>query len=249
MPNTKPIHDGHRSRMYEKLISFGPDVFSDHELLEILLFFSIPRANTNDIAHRLIDKFGSLNGVFLAEIDQLIKVEGVGKHSALNISLVSALMSRIKRKTLPAKKKFNDLSEVGEMLMSYYQGAQTERFCALYFDASMRLIEMSVIAEGTIGNVAVTPSRIAREAVLKGASGVIISHNHPLGSASLSVSDRNTTHIVEASLAAVDVPLIEHIVVGEIGYAPTMMYKMGSVRSSLFSHVYGDAFYKKFYSI
>lgn len=235
--------------MYEKLTSFGPDVFSDHELLEILLFFSIPRANTNDTAHKLIERFGSLNGVFLAEIEQLMKVEGVGKHSAINISLVGALMSRLKRKPLPTKKKFNDLSEVGEMLANYYQGAQSERFCALYFDASMRLIEMSVIAEGTVGKVSVTPSKIAREAVLKGASGVIVSHNHPLGAASLSGSDRNTTHIIEASLAAVDVPLIEHIVVGEMGYAPTMMYKVGAVRSSLFSHVYGDAFYRKFYGI
>ena len=135
------------------------------------------------------------------------------------------------------------------MLMNYYQGVHNERFCALYFDASMRLIEMSVIAEGSIGKAAVTPSRIARDAVLKGAAGVIVAHNHPLGIASISVSDRNTTHIIEASLAAVDVPLIEHIVVGEVGYAPTMMYKMSSSRSSLFSHIYGDAFYKKFYGI
>ena len=249
MSNIKPIHDGHRSRLYEKFISFGPDVFSDHELLEILLFFSIPRANTNDTAHKLIDRFGSLNGVFMAEIEQLMSVDGVGKHSAIHIALVGALMARVKKKPLPAKKKYNDLTEIGEMLTNYYQGVPNERFCALYFDASMRLIEISVIAEGSVGKVSVTPSRIAREAILKGASGVIIAHNHPLGAASLSVSDRNITHIVEASLAAVDVPLIEHIVVGEIGYAPTMMYKVGSMRSSLFSHVYGETFYKKFYSI
>ena len=81
MSNSKQLHGGHRSRLYEKFISFGPDVFTDHELLEILLFFSIPRANTNDTAHKLIDKFGSLNGVFTAELDQLLTVEGIGKHS------------------------------------------------------------------------------------------------------------------------------------------------------------------------
>lgn len=249
MSNSKQLHGGHRSRLYEKFISFGPDVFTDHELLEILLFFSIPRANTNDTAHKLIDKFGSLNGVFTAELDQLLTVEGVGKHSAINIALVGSILARLKRKPVQKRRKFNDLTEVGEMLTEYYQGIGSERFCALYFDASMRLLDMTVIAEGTVGKVSVTPSKIAREAVLKSASGVILAHNHPLGAASLSVSDRNVTHIVEASLAAVDVPLIEHIVVGEVGYAPTMMYKVSTVRSSLFTSVYGDTFYKTFYNV
>ena len=248
MSNSKPMHDGHRSRMKEKFLKYGADVFSDHELIEILLFFSVPRVNTNDTAHRLLDKFGSLEAVLHADIDMLTSVEGVGTGSALLISLVGALMLRSRKKTVSKRKKYNNVSEIGQMLTSYYQGMAQERFCALYFDASMRLIEMSVLSEGSVGEAAVTPSRIAREAILKGASGVIIAHNHPFGAASLSSSDRNLTHIIEASLAAVDIPLIEHIIVGEVGYSPTMMYKAGSVRTSLSSKIFGDSFNKDFYN-
>lgn len=241
-------HKGHRDRLKEKLIRFGPEIFSDHELLEMLLFFSIPRVNTNSLAHRLIDRFGSLNAVLTSPIDQLVLVEGMGNSSAILVSLVGALMLRARRMPISKRKKFSSLSEVGEMLTDYYRNLPQERFCALYFDASMRLVEMTVIAEGSIGEVSVTPSRIAREAVLKGASGVIVAHNHPLGASSLSSSDRNLTHIIEASLAAVDIPLIEHIVVGEVGYAPTMMYKPGSSGALRSARVYGDAFAKSFYS-
>lgn len=241
-------HSGHRDRLKEKFISFGPEIFSDHELLEMLLFFSIPRVNTNGLAHRLIDRFGSLNSVLTAPVDQLVLVEGVGKSSAILISLVGALMCRARRKPISNRKKFSNLREVGEMLTDYYRYLPQERFCALYFDASMRLIETSVIAEGSVGEISVTPSRIAREAVLKGASGVIVAHNHPLGASSLSSSDRNLTHIIEASLAAVEIPLLEHIVVGEVGYAPTMMYMPGSSGAVRSAKIYGDSFLKSFYS-
>ena len=245
-PNSN-IHQGHRNRLKEKFIKFGPDVLSDHELIELLLFFSVPRINTNDIAHRLLDRFGSLESLFQASIDQLTTVEGVGPSSALLINLLGALMLRSKKRPTPKRKKYSNLDEIGNLLAEQYKGVQCERFLALYFDASMRLIEISTVAEGSIGEAAVSPSRITREAVIKGASGVIIAHNHPLGAASLSSSDRNLTHIIEASLAAVDIPLIEHIIVGEIGYAPTMTYKASPVRSSLSSKIYGDSFYKEFY--
>lgn len=248
MSNSNQIHKGHRERITEKLIKFGPESFSDHELLEILLFFSIPRANTNDVAHQLIDTFGSLQSVFNADFERLITVKGVGTRSALLITLVGALLHRTRTKQVIKRKKYNNLREVGEMLSVYYQGFDHERFCALYFDASMRLIEISVIAEGVTGEISVTPSKITREAVLKGAVGVIVAHNHPLGASSLSNTDRNLTHIIEASLSAVEIPLIEHIVVGEVGYAPTMLFKPGSPRNSLNAKIYGDSFQKDFYN-
>ena len=248
MPNNSSLHSGHRARLKEKVINFGPDSFSDHELLEVLLFFSIPRANTNDIAHTLINTFGSLDGVFNAGYERLILVDGIGASSALLLSLVGMLNSRNRKKQFSKRKKYSDLRQVGEMLTEYYRGIELERFCALYFDASMRLIEISVISEGAIGEVAVTPSKIAREAVIKGAASVIVAHNHPLGASSLSTSDRNVTHLIQATLAAVEIPLIEHIVVGEVGYSPTMIFKSNSPASSLTKKIYGDSFIKSFYS-
>ena len=248
MPNSEHLHHGHRARLKEKLINFGPDSFSDHELLEVLLYFSIPRTNTNDLAHTLINTFGSLEGVFNADYERLILIDGVGENTALLLTLIGALNSRNRKKQFSKRKKYSDLRQVGEMLTEYYHGIEFERFCALYFDASMRLIEISVISEGTIGEVSVTPSKIAREAVIKGASSVIVAHNHPLGASSLSNSDRNLTHLIEATLAAVEIPLIEHVVVGEVGYSPTMMFKSNSPASSIAKKIYGDSFIKSFYS-
>ncbi len=243
----KSTHEGHRKRLKDKLLKFGPDIFSDHELLEILLFFSIPRANTNDIAHTLLDKFGSLEAVFSASADQLSSVEGVGSSSALLIKTVGAVNDRSRKRSSTKKKRFTSLNEVCEMLSDHFVGLNSEKFIAVYLDASMRLIDVSTIAEGAIGEAAVTPSKVAREAVIKGASGVIIAHNHPLGAASLSSSDRNLTHVIEASLAAVDIALLEHVIVGEVGYAPTMIYRPNTARANLGSRIYGDSFYKDFY--
>ena len=99
------MHTGHRDRLKEKFISFGPEIFSDHELLEMLLFFSIPRINTNDLAHRLIDRFGSLNAVLTAPIDRLVLVDGMGKSSAVLVSLTGALVSRACQKAYLKKKE------------------------------------------------------------------------------------------------------------------------------------------------
>lgn len=249
MNSNNSIHQGHRNRLKEKFLQFGPDIFSDHELIEMLLFFSVPRVNTNDIAHRLLDKFESLDSVFQANIDQLTQVEGVGNSSALLITLVGALTRRSKKTSLKKRKKYSNIEDIGNLLVEYYSGLQNEKFLALYFDASMRLIQISTIAEGSVGEVAISPSKITRESILCGASSVIVAHNHPLGAASLSSSDRNITHIIEATLAAVDIPLIEHIIVGEVGYAPTMTYKASPVRSALCTKIYGDSFYKELYKI
>lgn len=246
MPNNN-LHDGHRPRMREKYLKFGPEVFSDHEIIEILLFFSVPRVNTNDTAHRLLDRFGSLESLFSADISSLKSVDGVGDNSALLISLVGEIIKRSKRKKHSTKKKFTDIDSVGNYFCERFAGSSKEIVCAMYLDSAMRLIEVTTIAEGSVGEVRITPAKIVREAVLKDAASVIIAHNHPGGVSATSASDRNFTFVLESALSAVEMPLLEHIIVSEVGYAPTMMYKPNTARANLTGRIYGEGFFKSFY--
>lgn len=249
MASGSNVHSGHRSRMREKYLRFGADVFSDHELVEMLLYHSIPRADTNATAHELIEKLGSLENVMFCDIEMLQTVEGVGESSAILISLIGDIYSRISKKPVNKKKKYRTLTDVGEFLVSHYSGARKEYFSAMYFNSSMELIDISVLSEGSAGEAAVTPSRIAREAILKGAAGVIIAHNHLGDSPLLSTADRSITNLVEATLSAVSIPLIEHIVVSPAGYAPSMHLRSGTAASALGAQAFGDDFFTRFYKI
>ena len=81
------VHQGHRARQRKKLLENGPRAFADHELLEMLLYYAIPRRDTNELAHRLLERFGSLQGVFSAPVEELSTVEGVGENAAVLLSL------------------------------------------------------------------------------------------------------------------------------------------------------------------
>lgn len=247
-PDNNP-HSGHRSRMKEKYLRFGAEAFTDHELLEMLLFYSIPRSDTNETAHRLIEKFGSLEKCLSSEIDQIKTVEGIGQNSAIFLSLIGDIFTRVNKKPLRKKKKYKTLSDVGEFLTYHYSGAKKEYFSALYFNSSMELIDVSIISEGSLSEAAVSPTRIAREAVLKDSTGVIVAHNHINDCPLLSSDDRRLTNLIEVTLAAINVPLLEHIIVTPTGYAPSMHLRFGTPAVALTQKAFGEDFHKKFYNI
>ena len=241
------IHAGHRLRMREKYLKFGPEAFSDHELLEMLLYFSIPRANTNHTAHHLLDRFGSLENLLSADVSSIKSVDGIGESSALQISIAGALSKRSKKKPISPKKKFQDLESVGNFFVERFSGSSREVVAAMFLDSSMRLIDMITIAEGSVGEVSFTPARVVREAILKDATAVILAHNHPCGVSVASLADRNITIVLEAALSSVEIPLIEHIIVSEVGFAPTLMYKPNTARVHIAGRIFGADFFKKFY--
>lgn len=241
------LHAGHRLRMREKYFKFGPDAFQDHELLEMLLYFSIPRANTNDTAHLLLERFGSFENLLSADVSSIRSVEGVGESSALLISIVGALVKRSKKKQTSLKKKFNNLESVGNFFVERFAGSSKEVVAAMFLDSNMRLIDVTTIAEGSVGEVSFTPAKVVREAIIKDATAVILAHNHPSGISAASLADRNMTIVLESALSSVEIPLIEHIVVGEMGFAPTLMYKPHTARFNITSRIFGEDFIKNFY--
>lgn len=247
MPNTKSTHVGHRARMKSKFSEFSDRVFSDHELLELLLFYAIPRINVNEIAHDLINEFGSLDGVFSAELDRLCRVNGVGKATAEYLYLIGRIMNRTESVSVDVRQTFSTMSSIGEFLVKYYRGYNKEKLCVLFFDSRMKIIKITELDGGGPTEIAVSPQQIARDAVIYNASSVLIAHNHPNGSLEPSAADQNLAHLLDITLRAVGVPLIDHLIVSNAAYIATMATSANSLRYNMYSGAYGATFAKDFF--
>lgn len=210
------IHEGHRRRMYEKAEKIGYENLPEHELLEIMLYSVISRGNTNSIAHNLIDKFGSLYGVLMADVNELKKVKGVGERTAGFLHCMPKFMkAAAKSRHLNSKGKKSEaeiLGELREYMLSQYLDAVYERMHVMYLDRNLKVIKLNSVAEGSLDYLTFDKAKIIREAVLCGAVYVILSHNHPSGIAFPSEADRRVTGSIESALGEADIKLLDHII-------------------------------------
>ncbi len=227
---TTHSHGGHRGRLREKLARFGADSLALHELLEIYLFSALPRVDTNQIAHDLIDKFGSLSAVFEAEVEELKTVEGIGDIAAQQIKLLPAIVRACKMEDYEGKVQFDSLKKAGEFGLSLFHDVTTECAYALLLDNSMRKIDCIKLSNGSIGATNPDLRLFYKEATNKNASAVILYHNHYKGLALPSGSDIDFTHYFEERLADTQMVLVEHIVVAENNFSPIMYRLKGSCR-------------------
>lgn len=212
------VHDGHRSRKKDQFRAYGLDAFADHEVLELLLYYAIPRRDTNPIAHCLMERFGSLDAVFSAPIEELQKVEGVGENAATLLALLMPLYRRIR--TVPRKKEIilSSTERTGEYFIDLFFGVTREETYEACLDAKGKLLACYRIAEGGVDTVNINTRRLVENALKCGASAVVLAHNHPSGIALPSPDDNTTTLAVWETLRAVGIPLIDHIIVADEDY-------------------------------
>ena len=207
------LHDKHRFRLKERFIENGLESFSDHEVIELLLFFSIPRVNTNLIAHRLMKRFGTLSEVFEAEYSDLCKVEGVGPSSAMLIKLMTPLFKRYTEDKKSSRKKFESREEIGKFLVNHYLGESREKVVLLLFDASLRMTGVITVHEGSVNSSDINPSRIAELVFTRRASSFAIAHNHPGGTTDSSESDKYITFQIYQAFSGFDVKFRDHFII------------------------------------
>lgn len=245
---TNNYHDGHRQRLRQKFVQSNETcILSDHELIELLLFYSIPRINTNEIAHRLMDEFGSIQGIITAEPQKLTRIDGIGDNSAILLSLIGTIAKLSSIDDNTRERRLTSLSSTGKYCVGCFKKCCGERLCALYVDHTMKLIGETIFECGSQHEVPASVNKIVREAILKNASGVILTHNHFSEDAFCSVHDRNLTNVIEASLAAVNIVLIEHIIVHGDEYMPTMQFRTVSATRRALIEPFGSEFLNKFY--
>ena len=206
-------HANHRKRVRERYINSCSKGFSEHELLELLLFYSIPRANTNEIAHSLIERFGSINGVMEASIDELKLVNGIGDNSAILINLTMMFAKTYAKTQFDESKRIETIHDLVDYANLHTYGAVNELVCGVFMDDNLNVISTNVIATGTINEVRPMLRTIMELCILKRATAVAIFHNHPNGGVEPSTEDIDFTILLERELKIIGVTLTEHVIV------------------------------------
>lgn len=208
----KAIHTGHRGRVKEEFLTRGVEGWPDHRIVELLLFYAIPQGDVNPLAHELVDRFGSLEGVLDALPEELMKVKGMGEHSVTLLKLIPAVTGRyLEGRTGPGT-IIHTAAEAGHVLAPYFYGVRNEMVYILCLDAKEKLLGVKKISEGNNTNSDVTIRRVAEECLALRASFCYLAHNHVSDIALPSPADMNTTSVVRAALEPLGVHLVDHLV-------------------------------------
>lgn len=213
----KNPHDGHRERVREKFLRVGIDAFNEHELLEMVLYYSLSQGNTNELAHSLIDEFGSLKGVFSAEPSALCKIKGIGEKSAFLIHFIGQLVEK-QSKEFDKRESMDSSDKFAECLFPHFKDSPTEKVIVLAMDEKLRLIKVIKSYDGRFDSVALPVAKITRELVNCGAYAAVLAHNHPGKVALPSTSDYNATVTVANAFSSVGIQLLDHIIVADDDY-------------------------------
>lgn len=196
----------------------GLDDFAPHNVLELLLFYSIPRGDTNPIAHRLIDAFGSLSGVFDATPEELMKVSGVGESTAILISMIPQMARKYLEDKADAVNVVGGCGDIGAYLLPKFVGRTNEALMMVSIDNKNKIISCSVVAEGTVDSAKVSRRKVMEEAMKVKATRVILAHNHPRGVAVPSAEDVAMTREIGRLFAQVGIELVDHIIIADDDY-------------------------------
>ncbi len=212
------IHNGHRERLRSRFLKEGLDNFEEVNALELLLFYCIPRKDTNELAHALLDHFGSFHQVLDASPDELMTVPGIGEGTATFLPLISAACRYYRVNQANNITALDTIEKCGDYLVNYFHSRKNETIILLCLDAKCKRIVCREIGEGSINSASISARRVAEIALSVNATSVILAHNHPSGIALPSTDDVNTTKLIAKSLRAVDIVLTDHIIVAEDDY-------------------------------
>lgn len=205
-------HAEHRKRVKEKFANYGIDVFAEHEVLEMALFFSIPYGDTNELAHDLIKEFGSVAAVCNAPYDDLLKVKGVGPHTATQLKFLAQFSSFYVKNRWQDKVDLSSTQMIKKYIKTLYVCEMKEAFYMICLNSRNRLISGDLIAVGSIQKVEVQVPKVVENALKRDAVNVILVHNHPAGHYKPSINDIHLTRACHEALSFFDIKVIDHAI-------------------------------------
>ena len=220
-------HNHHRKHMRERFYEAGFRGMADHNVLEMLLYNGIPRKDTNEIAHELMNRFGSYAGVFEANINDLVKVKGMTENAACLIKMIVPFYNRYVEDLTKRKPSPIIAEDVADFLRpKFYEGSCRERVFVLCYDSTNHLVTCRLLNEGDFCSSAFDIREFARIVLETNCSSVIISHNHPHSISLPSNTDIKMTKAVINFLETLKVRLRDHIIVSDTGFTSMAEHKL-----------------------
>ena len=206
-------HSGHRERLRERFLTGGPGALPDYEMLELLLYGAITRADTKPLAKRLLDRFGSYANVISAAPDDLKSVNGVGDSVLATLKIVCDAAIRLARHELTQR----DVISSWQQLIDYCRAAMgrenVEQFRIFFLDRKNALIKDEEQQRGTVDQTAVYPREVVKRALELNASAIIMVHNHPSGDTTPSRGDIEMTRLVKDACEKIGITLHDHVII------------------------------------
>lgn len=208
----KNIHAGHRQRMKKKLLEHGGDALADHELLELLLFYTRPQVDVNPLAHELVNRFGSLKQVLDAEPEELTQIAGITDNTAALFRVCYEIMLRYQRSSTEIGTILSHTEEAADAIRPYFLGAKEELVYLLCLDSKCKLLSCDWISQGSADAVLLNQRKIVQRAISRRASQVYLAHCHVTGLAWPSREDIWATNQLAQALGMLHITLVDHLI-------------------------------------
>ncbi|MCB8835891.1 DNA repair protein RadC [Aurantimonas sp. VKM B-3413] len=212
-------HDGHRDRLRERFATSGAAALADYELLELILFRTIPRRDVKPIAKALIARFGSLSEVLNAPRQRLVEVPGVKEAVALDLSIVAAINQRAMRSAVKGREVLSSWSAVLDYCKAAMAYETREQFRILFLDKKNALIADEIQGTGTVDHTPVYTREVVKRALELSATAIILVHNHPSGDPTPSRADIDMTRTIVETAKPLGIAVHDHIIIGKSGHA------------------------------
>lgn len=213
----EPDYLGHRERLRRRFLLGGGRDMADYELLELLLTIAIPRRDVKPLAKEMIRKFGSLAEVINAPLEELMSIRGVKENTAAVLKIVRECSIRsswesLKAADAPVISDFDAMVDYCRSAMAYQT---VEEFRIIFLNSKLHVIDEEIQQRGTINQVAIHPREVIKSAMMRGASAMILVHNHPSGIVTPSKADMEITKKIKEAAEAVSIRLFDHLIISK----------------------------------
>ena len=211
-------HDGHRERLRMRYLEHGLDALQDHEVLELLLFYAVPRKDTNPMARKLLRQFGSLSAVLDAPLQDLKAAAELSDIAAILLQLIPDLARRYQLSRTRSGTILNSTEDCGRFVLPYFFGATDEMVYLICLDAKKKVLACRLLQRGCVDFVGFSIRKVAEIAMSCNAVSVVLAHNRPGGMALPSTTDYQTTEALRSALSALGIEVLDHLVVCDSDY-------------------------------